>query len=422
MTTVALLGTLDTKREEYLFLLALVQRHRCEAVVLDAGLYSNAEDDVRGAGARYVGPDALAEAGGSSRSALRDGADRGEALRVMAAGAGVVLADLVRDGSVDGVLAAGGSGATSLATAVFRKLPFGLPKVLVSTLAAVDIGRYVNGLDCAVINPVADVAGVNRLTGPVLTNAAAAACGMARTHRADPYPVASGAPLVCATMFGVTTPCVSAARAVLRDAGCEVVVFHANGSGGRAMEQLIASDMFVAALDVTTTELADEIVGGDLPAGPDRFTVAGRHGIPQVVSLGALDVVNFGRFDDVPSRFRHRTLVRHNADVTLMRTDAEEAGRIGAELGRRLSTATAPVAVAVPSDGFSSLSVPRGPFHDPEADAELVSALTAALASAQAKNVEVIELDGSINDEPVARAMAEKLLELCATSPKSLIR
>jgi uncharacterized protein (UPF0261 family) len=284
-----------------------------------------------------------------------------------------------------------------------RALPFGVPKLMVSTVASGDVGAYVQGADITMSYPVVDVVGDNRVVERVLRNAAAAVVGM--THASTvPVPESSGA-VVAATMFGVTTPCVTAARERLEAAGHEVLTFHATGVGGDSMERLIGDGVVDAVLDVTTTELADELVGGIHPAGPERLRVAGRRGIPQVISVGALDMVNFGPPETVPAQLAGRLTVRHNPMVTLVRTSAEECAELGARLAERARAATGPVRVCLPLRGVSALSVDGGPFHDPRADAALFDAVRAGCAG----EVELMELDCDINAPAFAQALAEVL-------------
>jgi uncharacterized protein (UPF0261 family) len=322
----------------------------------------------------------------------------------MGEGAARILAGLHDDGQVDAVLAVGGSGGSSIAARAVRDLPVGLPKLIVSTMAAGDVSPYTGAKDVTLMYSVVDVAGINRVSRAVLGNAAAAISGMAAGHRARQTrePDAGERPLVGATMFGVTTPAVDAARERLEQLGYEVLVFHATGAGGRALEGLAASGMLAGVLDLTTTELADDLVGGVLSAGPDRLTAAGRHGVPQVVAPGALDMVNFG--PDVPERFAGRTLYAHNPTVTLMRTTPQEMAELGARIAAKLAAAKGPAVLFVPLRGVSALDAPDRPFHDPEADAACFAALAAHSPAER--------LDLHINDPEFGRAMADRLHRL----------
>ncbi|MEU9872192.1 MULTISPECIES: Tm-1-like ATP-binding domain-containing protein [Actinomadura] len=393
MATVVLVGTLDTKGAEYAWLRERVRELGCDTVLVDAGVGpSEVTADVTA--------EEVAEAGGASLQALRDAGDRGAAVTAMGEGAAVVLAALDR---VDAVLAVGGSGGSSIAARAVRDLPIGLPKLIVSTMASGDVSPYVGAKDVTLTYSVVDIAGLNRLSRLILGNAAAAAAGMAKAH-AVPEPAPDERPLVAASMFGVTTPAVDAARERLDELGYEVLVFHATGAGGRALEGLVESGLLAGVLDLTTTELADDLVGGVLSAGPDRLTAAGRHGVPQVVAPGALDMVNFGPRGTVPERFGQRMLYVHNPTVTLMRTTAEEMGELGRRMAAKLAAATGPTALFVPLKGVSALDAPGMPFHDPVADVACFMALE-DVAGAEM-------LDMHINDPEFGRAMADRLHRL----------
>jgi uncharacterized protein (UPF0261 family) len=281
---------------------------------------------------------------------------------------------------------------------------------MVSTMASGNTAPYVDVKDITMMYSVVDIAGLNPLSTRILRNAAGAICGML-----DVGGVAAAAvrrPLIAATMFGVTTPCVTAARERLGAAGYDVLVFHATGSGGRAMEGLIDDGFFAAALDITTTEWCDEVVGGVLTAGPDRLSAAGRKGIPQVVSVGALDMVNFGGMETIPPRFRDRKLYQHNATVTLMRTTSDECREIGRRIAAKLSAAMGPVVLVIPLRGVSTLDAEGQPFHDPAANNALFDSLRENVGA----NVRVREIDAHINDPAFAAALVEELLSLLPAS------
>ncbi len=284
-----------------------------------------------------------------------------------------------------------------------RVLPFGVPKLMVSTLASGEVGHFVGSSDVLMLNSVVDIAGLNRISRVVLARAAQAMAGMARGRL--PERAAADKPLVAATMFGVTTPCVERARAVLEQAGCEVLVFHATGSGGRTLESLAASGLLAGVLDLTTTELADELVGGFLSAGPERLTAAGKAGIPQVVSVGALDMVNFHGMDSVPEKFRGRKFYRHNDNVTLMRTTPAECRELGRTIGTKLAAAKGEAILMFPRQGISAIDREGQPFYDPVARAELFQGLSETHAA-----VPLVELDLHINDPAFADACANELL------------
>ncbi|WP_033292794.1 Tm-1-like ATP-binding domain-containing protein [Amycolatopsis jejuensis] len=396
-------GTLDTKGREYQFVRDLVAGQGIDVVLVDVSVLGTpmVDADVTAA--------AVAEAAGTSLDELRARQDRGHALAAMAAGARAVAEDLYARGRLSGVLALGGSGGSSVAATVMQALPVGLPKVLVSTMAAGDVSAYVGTTDVTLMYSVVDVAGINSISRQVLGNAAAAIAGMATAYESRRTAAAEDRPLVAASMFGVTTPAVEAARERLEELGYEVLVFHATGSGGRTMESLVAGGHLAGVLDLTTTELADEVVGGVLSAGPDRLTAAAKAGVPQVVSLGALDMVNFGPKSTVPQRFSDRMLLVHNDAVTLMRTNAAEAAQIGAVLGRKLAASTGPVALHIPRGGLSAVDAAGGPFWAPEVDAACVDAALAAVAGS---GVEVVDSARHINDADFARSAADHLHRL----------
>jgi uncharacterized protein (UPF0261 family) len=346
----------------------------------------------------------VASAGGASLQELRTRADRGEAVAAMQRGAMALTRELFARGRFQGVLGLGGGGGTTMITAAMRQLPVGVPKLMVSTMASGNTAPYVDVKDITMMYSVVDIAGLNPLSRRILANAAGAICGMVEQELAPA--TAPGRPLIAATMFGVTTPCVTEARKRLESAGYDVLVFHATGSGGRAMEGLIADGYFAGVLDATTTEWADEVVGGVLSAGSDRLSAAARKGIPQVVSVGALDMVNFGAPDTVPDKFRGRRFYNHNATVTLMRTTAGECEEIGRRVAEKLNAATGPVSLLIPLRGVSMIDALGQPFHDPDADAALFTSLRKHLSP----NVRIRQLDAHINDVAFATALAEELL------------
>jgi uncharacterized protein (UPF0261 family) len=398
LPTVALVGTLDTKGHEYAFLRDRLRDSAVDVLVIDAGVYEpvGLEPDVSSAD--------VARAGGADRAELAAAGDRGAAVTAMGAGAESIVRQLYAQGRFDGILALGGSGGSSIAAQAMRALPVGVPKLLVSTVASGDTRPYVGAVDLTMMYSVVDISGVNSVSARIMANAAGAIAGM--VHAA--VPSLEGKPLVAATMFGVTTPCVTVARERLEEHGYEVLVFHATGAGGQSMEALVKDGFLSGVLDVTTTELADELVGGVLSAGPDRLEAAGAAGVPQVVSLGALDMVNFGPRESVPSRFDDRNLYVHNPTVTLMRTTPEECDELGRTVGRKLSAARGPTALFIPNGGVSMIASEGQPFHDAAADEALVTGLRDTLDD----SVEVYERDEDINDPAFALAMADRLHEM----------
>lgn len=400
MATVALVGTLDTKGEEYAWLRERLAQAEVETVVVDVGSFSSSAD-------ADVTADEVIAAAGEDATALRSRRDRGEMMAVMGRGAANVIRELADSGRIHGVLAVAGSGGSSVAAPAMQALPVGFPKLLVSTMASGDVSPYVGEVDVTLMYSVVDVAGINSISALVLGNAAVAIAAMARAHHERAAaPPSDHKPLVGVTMFGVTTPAADEARDRLTELGYEVLVFHATGTGGRAMEKLVESGLLAGVLDLTTTELADDLVGGVLSAGPDRLEMAGSTGLPQVVSLGALDMVNFGPRETVPDEFGGRNLFVHNPTVTLMRTTAEEMAELGRRIARKLAAATGPTALFVPLRGVSAIDVDGGPFRDAEADEALFAALREGLAGAA---VRVEEVDQAINDPGFGTAMADAL-------------
>ncbi|MBV9792567.1 MAG: Tm-1-like ATP-binding domain-containing protein [Actinobacteria bacterium] len=405
MATVVLVGTLDTKGAENEFVRDRLRAAGVDVLVVDTGVLEPPgfpPDITR---------QEVAAAAGADFDALVTARDRGAAITAMAEGAEAVVGRLYAEGRLDGALALGGTGGTSIATRAFRPLPLGVPKVVVSTAASGNTADYIRETDLVLMPSVTDIAGLNRISTRILANAAAAVAGMVL---AAPLPAAAtGRPMVAASMFGVTTPCITRARARLETLGYEVLVFHMTGTGGRTLESLAAQGLLAGVLDVTTTELADELVGGIFSAGPDRLSAAGQAGIPQVVSVGALDMVNFGPEDTVPEQFKGRNLYVHNPITTLMRTTAEENTELGTRLARRLSAATGPTSLFLPLRGVSAIDVDGGPFRDEAADRALFGAIRRELDT---ERVELIEMDADVNDDRFADAMADRLHQLITKS------
>ncbi|MCC9078549.1 Tm-1-like ATP-binding domain-containing protein [Litorilinea aerophila] len=401
---ILVIGTLDTKGEEFEYLCTQISARGHPYLVMDVGVMGVPKFQPHIAAAE------VASAAGHDLQALRERADRGEALAAMAQGARLLATRLFNQGKLAGVVSLGGSGGTSIATAAMQALPVGIPKVMVSTMASGDIRPYVGAKDIAMLYSVVDIAGLNRVARQIFDNAAGAICGMVEQRaRQTAHGSLAEKPLIGATMFGVTTPCVTQVRQLLEEKGFEVLVFHATGSGGRAMETLIQDRFFAGIADITTTELADELVGGILSAGPHRLEAAAHTGTPQVVSLGALDMVNFGPLETVPAPFRGRRLYQHNPTVTLMRTTPAECASLGTLIASKLNRSIGPTALLVPLRGISMIDAPGQPFHDPEADEALIQALRTHL---DRKKVTLVELDLHINDPAFAQAVVTWLLRL----------
>jgi uncharacterized protein (UPF0261 family) len=404
MVTIVLIGTLDTKGTEYEYVRRLIEAEGCKVIVVDVGIKGSPQI------AADITKEQVAAAAGVDVQALIERNDRGYGIEQMSVGAAAIVRRLHGEGKLDGILAMGGSGGSSIAASAMRSLPIGVPKLLVSTIASGDTSSYVGQSDISMMYAIVDIAGINAISERILTNAAAAMVGMARagqSYKAGGH----GKPLVAVSMFGVTTPCVTAARVRLEAMGYEVVIFHANGSGGRAMEGLIKDGFFSGVLDVTTTELADELVGGMLSAGEERLEIAGSLGLPQVVSLGALDMVNFGPMGTIPESFRGRNLYKHNPNVTLMRTSIQECGQLGRIIGLKLNKAKGPTAVFVPLKGISSIAIEHEVFYDPEADRALIDSLKGVLEP----HIQLVVMDTDINDARFAEAMADKMHQLIQT-------
>jgi uncharacterized protein (UPF0261 family) len=407
--SVLLIGTLDTKGTEFAYVRDRLKAAGGSVLVADAGVMGPPafEPEIPRA--------ALFSAVGANVEQVKAAGDRGKAVELAARGAEKIAADLHKEGRVSGVLSLGGSAGTTIGTAAMRALPVGVPKLMVSTLASGQVQPYVGTRDVMMMYSVVDISGLNRISRAVLDNAAAAMAGMTGSKFQVPSSKSEDKPVVAATMFGVTTLCVESARKILEAAGYEVLVFHATGTGGRTMEGLVRDGLIAGVLDITTTELADELAGGVLSAGPDRLTAAGLTGVPQVISLGALDMVNFGPRDTVPDRYKHRLLYQHNPTVILMRTTPEEMDRLGKGLAEKTSAANSPTSVLVPLRGVSAIDAEGKAFWWPEADAALFQSVRNWIAP----NVELIELDLHINDPAFAAACANKLLELMANRART---
>ena len=398
MSTIAVLGTFDTKGHEHAFVAAQIRQRGHQALLIDVGALDAAQ----------ITPDipceTVAAAAGVDLAQLRARKDRGETVAAMAKAAAIYLLQLVEAQKIQGVISLGGGGGTAIGTAAMRALPIGFPKVMVSTLASGNTAQYVGSKDIVMIPSIVDVAGLNRISRQILTRAAGAICGMVEVVP----PKAEDKPIIVASMFGNTTICVNHAKAILEQAGFEVLVFHSTGTGGRTMESLIESGMVSGVLDVTTTEWADEVAGGFLTAGQTRLEAAARKGIPAIVAPGCLDMVNFLAPETVPAKYKDRKFYQHNPQVTLMRTSVEECKTMGRIIAEKLNLSTGPVTVLLPKKGFSVIAAPGGPFHDAAADEAFCAELKAHLRP----NIPVIEMDTVVNDTAFAEHCAKTLLAL----------
>ena len=401
--TVVIAGALDTKAAEFALVKVLVEKQGIRALVVDFGILG-----VPGF-VPDVSREAVASAGGGDLESLRRGKHRDEALSVMGHGLAVIVRRLFDEGKLDGILGMGGSGGTTIATAGMRALPLGVPKLMVSTIASGDVRPFVGPVDIVMMPSIVDVAGINRISGKIYANAAAAIAGMVR---AETPPIADEKPLVTASMFGNSTPCVDHARVLIEHQGYEVLVFHATGIGGRTMESLISDGYIAGSLDITTTELADEVCGGGASAGPERGMAASNAGIPAVIVPGCVDMANFGPLESVPEKYRKRNLYQWAPTATLLRTNIQENRRIGEMIAAAANAATAPVAILIPLKGLSMLDSVGGAFWDPPANAACFDAIKSNLKP----DIPLIELEHNINDRPFAEAAADTLLNLMRKS------
>lgn len=396
MPTIAVLGTLDSKAAEHEFVANQIRARGFETLLIDVGT----------GGDPQIIPDItrekVAAEAGIDLKALMMRRDRGECVGAMSKAAPILLAKLAEEGTIDGVISLGGGGGTAIGTAAMRALPIGFPKLMVSTLASGNTAPYLESKDIVMMPSILDVSGLNRISKTIFTRAAGAICGMVGEFEQS----ADEKPIIVASMFGNTTQCVNEAKAILEAAGYEVLVFHATGTGGKAMESLIESGMVSGVLDVTTTEWADEVVGGILSAGSGRMDAMSAMKIPAVIAPGCVDMVNFGPREFVPDNFEGRNFYIHNPQVTLMRTNAEECAAIGKVIAEKANANEAPTAILNPLKAVSEINGEGKPFYDPEADQALFQAIR---DNAQ---VETIDLDLEINDAEFAKACAEKLLEL----------
>lgn len=395
--TVVIVGSLDTKGKEFAFVKELIEKRGLKTLVVDFGV---------------MGPPALpadiarqevAKAGGGDLARLESGKHKDEAMQVMADGLAVVVRKLYDDGKLDGILGMGGSGGTSIATTAMRTLPVGVPKVMVSTVGGGDVSTYAGTKDITFIPSIVDVAGINSISGTIYANAAGAISGMVQVEKPESLETK---PLITASMFGNTTKAVDHAREIIESMGYEVLVFHATGTGGKTMESLISDGYIAGSLDITTTELADEVCGGVFSAGAERCLAASRAGIPAVLVPGCVDMANFWGVETVPEKYQKRKLYKWNPNVTLLRTNVEENMRMGEMIAKAANEASAPVAILLPLKGVSMLDSPGGEFWDPEADQACYQAIKKNVRS----GIPVIEMDNNINDPVFSGKAAELLL------------
>ncbi|WP_020619288.1 Tm-1-like ATP-binding domain-containing protein [Paenibacillus daejeonensis] len=399
-----LIGTLDTKGEDYRYIRELVTARGHHVITVDIGVAGEAT----GITPEWTA-DEVARRAGTSREALRKAGDRGQALAAMADGAMHVVEELYQQGRIDGILGMGGTGGTSVIAAVMRHFPVGFPKVLVSTAASGNTQPIVGTRDVVLIPSVVDVAGVNSISELIYRQAAAAVCGMMEQ---SPPEQREEKPLIAITMFGNTTAAVERCKQQLEAKGYECLVFHCTGIGGRTMEGLVTDGRIAAVLDMTTTEWADELCGGVFTAGANRLEAPGRSGVPHLVVPGCIDMVNFGGTATVPERYQNRLLYAWNANVTLMRTSVEENEQLGEIFAQKLNAAQGPVTVLIPSLGYSLLGASGERFHLPEAD----NAFEVTLREHLHPRIPCDTLELTVNDEAFADEAVNRLLAMIQTN------
>jgi len=395
--TVVLVASLDTKGADLAFVKELVEAAGQQTLVIDIGVVGEPalEPDID----RFM----VIASGGGDVARLRSGEHKDEAMQVMASGLTRMVQHLWDQSRLDGILGMGGGGGTSIITTAMRTLPVGVPKLMVSTLAGGDVSAYAGSSDIVFMPSVVDIAGVNRISRAIYANAAGAIAGM--VELASPA-TETDRPLIAASMFGNTTPCVERARDQMEKAGFEVLVFHATGTGGRTMDGLITDGFFAGSLDITTTELADYVCGGVLSAGPERCLAAARAGVPAVLAPGCVDMANFWAPETMPEKYRGRNLYQWNPDITLLRTNVAENQRIGQMIAQAANQSSGPVAVLLPLGGVSMLDAPGAEFWDPEADRACFETIKAGLR----EGIPVIESEHNINDPEFADLAARTLL------------
>lgn len=399
MKTIAIAGTFDTKGTEYLYVKELIESLGLDTYTIHTGVFKPAfEPDVSN--------NEVAQAAGYDIKVIAEKKDRALATEVLSKGMEKLIPKLFEEGKFDGIISFGGSGGTSLVTPAMRALPIGVPKLMVSTVVSGNISQYVGTSDILMMPSIVDVAGLNSISTKIFTNAVFAIAGMVKYENKKNT---DKKPLIAATMFGVTTPCVTAAKEYLEARGYEVLVFHATGTGGKTMESLIEGGFIKGVLDITTTEWADEIIGGVLNAGPNRLEAASKNNIPQVVSVGALDMCNFGPYDTVPKQFIGRNLYKHNPTVTLMRTNKEENELIGKKIAEKLNLSNGKTILMLPLKGISGIDIDGQPFYGEEEDKILFDTLKDNI---NRNVVEIVEMDYDINDIHFAHEAAQKLIDL----------
>ena len=398
MKTIAVAGTFDTKGKEFLYVKELIEELGLKTYMINMGVFdSEIEVDVSNK--------EIAKEAGYDIEDIVSRRDRAMATEALSKGMELLIPRLYAEGKFDGIISFGGSGGTSLVTPAMRALPIGVPKMMVSTMASGNVSQYVGTSDIIMMPSIVDVAGLNKISKTIFTNAVLAIAGMVGMADKIKKVEEDEKPLIAATMFGVTTPCVDFAKEYLEERGYEVLVFHATGTGGKTMESLIDAGFFKGVLDITTTEWCDEIVGGVLGAGPNRLEAAGRNHVPQVVSVGALDMVNFGPIDTIPEKFKDRNLYKHNPTVTLMRTTVE----FGQKIAEKLNASFGKTVLILPLKGVSMIDAPGQPFYGSKEDEALFDTLKNNIDK---DKVNIVEMDNNINEKAFAQRAAEELIKM----------
>ena len=401
-------GAFDTKGSEYKFIIDLLKQKNLQVITVNTGVMGSTDIF-----AVDIQADAVAKAGGTEIETLRKANDRGRAIAVMSEGLAATLRDLYSKEKFDGVIGMGGTAGTNVVTSGMRGLPYGLPKICVSTVAAGDVSPYVGISDIIMIPSLTDISGLNPLSQAIFTNAAGALVGMVEMRKSDAAKVAGGRPTIAASMFGNTTPCIDACREALNQQGYEVLVFHATGAGGKTMEKLIDEGLVQGVLDITTTEWADTLCGGVFDAGPTRLDGPGKAGIPHLISPGCIDMCNFGNPDTIPSKYKDRLFYKWNPQVTLMRTTAEENRKIGEIFAEKANKSKGKVTFLIPLKGYSmldSVNDKKEPqlFWDPAADKAFIEGLKSKLKP----GIDIVELDANINDPVFSKKAVELFLSM----------
>ena len=402
MKTIAVAGTFDTKGKEFLYVKELIEELGLKTYMINTGVF-NSEIEVD------VSNKEIANEAGYDIDDIVSRRDRAMATEALSKGMELLIPRLYAEGKFDGIISFGGSGGTSLVTPAMRALPIGVPKMMVSTMASGNVSQYVGTSDIIMMPSIVDVAGLNKISKTIFKNAVLAIAGMVGMADKIKEVEEDEKPLIAATMFGVTTPCVDFAKEFLEERGYEVLVFHATGTGGKTMESLIDAGFFKGVLDITTTEWCDEIVGGVLGAGPNRLEAAGRNHVPQVISVGALDMVNFGPIDTIPEKFKSRNLYKHNPTVTLMRTTVEENIKFGQKIAEKLNASFGKTVLILPLKGVSMIDAPGQPFYGSKEDEALFDTLKNNIDK---DKVNIVEMDNNINEKAFAQRAAEELIKM----------